>query len=277
MDETLPLATETSSLAESPGEPGVCKQCGAPLSPYLYFCSICGTSYKGIAAVTGHFVTFKPVGEEAIRKYAPQVWTMFWVYVAAILGSGIVAFAMGGEKEEQIPLSLFLGSVVMAAVTAFYAWRYWSQLKNQFRLAGFLSPWFWAGVGMLVPLLLVNFAYHGALEYFAGLESDDNPVVILVDRFGFATAVVIFCVLPGIIEEVAFRGLLQSWLMAVLRPRSALILASVLFAALHASVISLPYLFAVGLLLGWVYHKTRSLWPCMTIHFLHNLVVILIS
>ena len=53
-----------------------------------------------------------------------------------------------------------------------------------------------------------------------------------------------------------------------------LIAMSFLFAAMHFSIASLPYLFLVGMLLGWVKWKTGSLYPSMLIHFLHNLIVI---
>jgi membrane protease YdiL (CAAX protease family) len=52
------------------------------------------------------------------------------------------------------------------------------------------------------------------------------------------------------------------------------IVASALFAGMHFSVISFPYLFLVGMLLGWTKWKTQSLYPSMLIHFLHNLIVI---
>jgi membrane protease YdiL (CAAX protease family) len=43
---------------------------------------------------------------------------------------------------------------------------------------------------------------------------------------------------------------------------------------MHFSIVSFPYLFALGVLLGWTKWKTGSLYPSMLIHFLHNLVVI---
>ena len=53
-----------------------------------------------------------------------------------------------------------------------------------------------------------------------------------------------------------------------------LALASALFTMLHFSVISAPYLFAVGMLLGWTKYRTGSLYPSILLHFLHNYVVV---
>lgn len=35
--------------------------------------------------------------------------------------------------------------------------------------------------------------------------------------------------------------------------------------------------FALGILLGWVYTYTKSLWPCMFIHFVNNFTSLLLS
>ena len=57
-------------------------------------------------------------------------------------------------------------------------------------------------------------------------------------------------------------------------PRTAITLSAGLFALMHFSVLSAPYLFLVGLLLGWARWRTGSLYPSMVAHFVHNLVVL---
>ena len=89
-----------------------------------------------------------------------------------------------------------------------------------------------------------------------------------------ASLIILFCICPAIVEEIAFRGLVQHWLQAALTPLKAMVLASALFVALHFSIISLPYLFGLAMLLGWTKYKTGSLYPAMLIHFLHNYVVL---
>ena len=100
--------------------------------------------------------------------------------------------------------------------------------------------------------------------YFMGAVVPLGALVLLAHRYVF----------PALTEEVAFRGLLQHWLHVAVRATTAIVLASALFAAMHFSVISFPYLFAVGLLLGWMRWRTGSLWPPIVAHFLHNLVVL---
>ncbi|KKL19209.1 hypothetical protein LCGC14_2467800, partial [marine sediment metagenome] len=147
-------------------------------------------------------------------------------------------------------------------------------LRVQLKRLGFLHPAAWVGLLALAPLLGINYVYHGWLTGLDGV-ADWNPVAKLRGAgMGEPALIFLFCVCPAVLEEVAFRGLVQHWLQAAIRPAKALLLASGLFMALHFSIVSAPYLFAVGMLLGWTKWKTGSLYPAMAIHFIHNLVVL---
>ncbi|GLV47229.1 CAAX amino protease [Thermus sp. LT1-2-5] len=86
-------------------------------------------------------------------------------------------------------------------------------------------------------------------------------------------ALLLLAFLSGIAEEIFFRGLLQSLLMAWLGP-GGLFLQALLFALLHPApprAFAYPlYTFVAGLLLGWAYLHTGSLFPGILAHVLHN-------
>ena len=103
--------------------------------------------------------------------------------------------------------------------------------------------------------------------------------------------------LPGIAEELAFRGVVQSllnrglgrpwrWANATFGPGA--ILTALLFLALHVVRVSASFHVSVsrsvaswigvgitGLLLGYVRERTESLWPGILIHNLANGVILL--
>ncbi len=73
-----------------------------------------------------------------------------------------------------------------------------------------------------------------------------------------------------IAEELFFRGLLYRYLRVRLGVVMGLAVSSLLFSALHANLLALVPVFALGLLLGWVYEKTGTLIAPMSIHIAHN-------
>jgi membrane protease YdiL (CAAX protease family) len=76
--------------------------------------------------------------------------------------------------------------------------------------------------------------------------------------------------LPGIAEELLFRGALFGLLLRSGRPRLALVGQALAFAVVHVVSLRLPWTFLVGLLLGWVRLRTGNLWACMLAHGLFN-------
>ncbi len=140
---------------------------------------------------------------------------------------------------------------------------------------GFTHPAAWLGLLMLGPLLLVNYGYHSWIIDLIGEDAAVSHWAKLSEA-GLDHGSILFgmCVFPAVTEEIAFRGLLQEWLQRAIKPKRAIIVASFLFTALHFSIISAPYLFCVGAVLGWMKWKTGSLYPSIILHFFHNFIVI---
>ena len=92
---------------------------------------------------------------------------------------------------------------------------------------------------------------------------------------------ILSCIQVAIAEEVVFRGYLLSGLKRAWGQWVALAVMSVVFAAIHLPVSGaektpVPLftlaLVGPGLLLGWAYLRTGSLWLAIGIHFTWNLV-----
>jgi CAAX protease family protein len=71
-------------------------------------------------------------------------------------------------------------------------------------------------------------------------------------------------------EEIFFRGFLfqslrQSWGVWLAAPASGLI-----FGAVHFEPDKLVPLAILGTVLAYVFHRTRSIWPCIAIHAINN-------
>ena len=78
-----------------------------------------------------------------------------------------------------------------------------------------------------------------------------------------------------IAEETFFRGFILQGLTNRWRFTPALVVSAAVFAALHLAPALLLPVFITGLLLGFLYHRTGSLWPCIAVHAAQNLVAVL--
>ncbi len=89
-----------------------------------------------------------------------------------------------------------------------------------------------------------------------------------------AAPLVIFGLLPAVCEELAFRGFILTGLLRGLRPRDAVLLSSFLFAVFHMNVFQFLPSFFLGVVLGLLTVRSKSVFPAMIFHFLHNSLLI---
>ncbi len=93
-------------------------------------------------------------------------------------------------------------------------------------------------------------------------EAASTPVELIFKLLTIA-------LLPALLEEFAFRGML----LGVLRKFgnwSAIIISALLFAISHGNFIQIPFAFIFGIAAGLVVVITDSLWPVIIAHFINN-------
>jgi membrane protease YdiL (CAAX protease family) len=144
-----------------------------------------------------------------------------------------------------------------------------------------------AGLLALLAALPMVLASSTALLLLSRLVNLPAPTIghamlesLLESRDGVASALMIISAVhvAPILEELVYRGLVQSSLLAVLGPArrwTVIFLAAGLFAFIHGGVATwqvLPGLFILGIVLGWLYEKHRSLLPGIVLHMAFNWV-----
>jgi hypothetical protein len=163
----------------------------------------------------------------------------------------------------------YLLPAVYSAILALCLWHIY-QRKLSFTEIGFsrdkLLRYILLGVVIAIPV--------GIVEYFILTPAPAFP------SFGigyFFRDLVFMLLFVGVAEELLFRGLIQRDLMTALGWKWGLILAALMFMVMHLTWRSVPELgftFAIGLLLGYIYYKTRSLAAPIVIHGVGNVLLV---
>ncbi len=81
---------------------------------------------------------------------------------------------------------------------------------------------------------------------------------------------VFFAILPGIFEEIAFRGVLLHGLKSRLRPVQLVLVAGIAFGFFHVDLFRIPGTSLLGVLLVIAVLRSGSIYPAMAWHALHN-------
>jgi uncharacterized protein len=145
--------------------------------------------------------------------------------------------------------------------------------------ASWIVAYPWTGFISLFVAIALAFLYHGphadqmAVKHLKGV----------MDTYWlfWATAVAIVLVVP-VIEELMFRGFLQTWLKGVFGCGKAIIITSVIFALFHFSSSQgfdnlelIASLFVLSCFLGFVRERQQSLWASIGLHSTFNFLSIL--
>ena len=116
-------------------------------------------------------------------------------------------------------------------------------------------------------LVLSGLKAHSVLpEFEAQLQGiRGRSLALACLSFGFAA---------GIAEELLCRGLFQRGLERRLGPAAAILLASLIFGALHVDPVHAAFATALGLYLGAIAYLAGSVRPAMVCHVLNNLTAV---
>ena len=151
---------------------------------------------------------------------------------------------------------------------------------------GWLS---WALVGIAASPLVIGAAATAAAALSdlsggatSGGRGTADAVAGLLDASGgvdvttLASLLAVTAVFAPILEETVFRGFLLPSLTKVMPVPAAVVVSAAGFATAHLSARDFPQLFAFGILLGFVYVRSRNLLSTMVIHGVWNGGVLLL-
>ena len=121
-----------------------------------------------------------------------------------------------------------------------------------------------ASVFMFCASVLIGVKTSGASgAYYADLSEITVPGILYI--------IVIYCLLPAITEEIAFRSVIYGEYRKF-GVFGAVVLSSALFSLVHFSLTSFLSYFMCGAVLALVYEVTKSVFASMLSHFLYNLM-----
>ena len=137
------------------------------------------------------------------------------------------------------------------------------------------------GLSLLLVLLslpVINFtsAVNLMVELPEWMQQEEGKreqlIMAFLEQKSIWLNLLVLAVVPAFAEEIFFRGVFQNLLLRLVKGRVhlAVILVALFFSALHIQFAGFLPRFFMGLLLGYLYVYSKSLWPCIVVHFLNN-------
>lgn len=249
--------------------------------------------------MTDQETDFAAANPEAVIA-VPRIWTaicvpLLAIFAATILSSIALVSAMSAKGIAMDPQtiadatqdilatpigiwiavipgqSVFLWAALMAAFVSPV------QTTKRLQLSKCSTPvWKWFVFAIATPGVGIA---AGMLAEFCGIEMSaqlETMRQMMGGRSGIQLliAAVLIGVVPGVVEEMLFRGYLQSRLLQRWHPVAAILVSAVIFAVAHLDPVHVLLVFPLGIWLGLVAWHTRSIWPAVLCHMANNLLAV---
>jgi membrane protease YdiL (CAAX protease family) len=251
------LPTGAVDLAQT--GPRFCGRCGARWDATWITCQVCAAGAATTAAA-------EPRSGAGSVKSALALY--FVLLGTSLLGAAMIA--AGSRREDTAILAAI--DILDSMLVLIWAAARWQDVLPGLRRSR--PGWCLAAAGMAIPTFLLASAVLIVLVRLLGAAHLNYSEPIGANGHGLGLIVLLICVQPAVIEELAFRGIILSALRDALSDGEAIVVSAMMFMIIHCSVISLPQLLTLGLVLAWLRVRTGSLWPGIVLHFSHNFLVI---
>ena len=260
--EPLPVPNDLS--------PGRCPRCGAILLEKASFCGKCGNS------------TINADETSPANDFDSYKQRTSWQWVSRAIGLWIALLAINGVLGllgHVLDLSSPYYDLGAQVLSAFLILAVFSgsgiNILPLLRNAGSkgIRPYFGALVG-LIGMYIFMYLYF-RLASALGLETLSYLADYQKHQWPLWSAFILICLFPGIFEELAFRGFIMSSFEKVGGYKEALIVQAAMFSVLHMLPGIFISHFVMGLVLGVLRQKSRSLYPGMFFHASWNAIVLL--
>jgi uncharacterized protein len=236
------------------GEAATCA-CGAAYKPGAAFCARCGTRRE-------------PVATAPPRAAGLPIAIAYYLTLLVAQVIAMVNIKLGGD----VFATMWVVTLGFAIVTLGFA------IPNHALVLPLLGRAGFRPLGYLVLLALapvIVALIHGYVRGLGILFDLEQPGEL--DSFGshgIGIAILLVAIVPPVVEEIGFRGVIFGALRRNLRFSEALVISSFASAFAHLSVPSILTHAPLGFYLCWLRYRSNSLWPPMFAHACHNLGVI---
>ncbi|TGX84236.1 CPBP family intramembrane metalloprotease [Palleniella muris] len=199
-----------------------------------------------------------------------KILTYFLAYVLLQLAVGYVAINVIADGAMQLIVASVVSNVL--AIALFFLAR-WCPVSVEFMHRKPVTVAYWCvmlALGMIIPLQSLEELIP---EAWRTDIAADAFKMIMSNGWGYLA----IGILAPIGEEVVFRGAIQREAVDYFRSRGmsvwvGLMFTAVLFAAVHGNPAQMPHAFIVGLLIGWLCHRSGSIIPGIIVHWVNNSV-----
>lgn len=210
---------------------------------------------------------------KALKYFGMWILIQIVVAIVIIIPAAIFVVALGSAMDygydvgETWLLAICLCLIDLVVLYVFWKRRYtnlsflWNEKAKRL--------YFWVIIAS-IGYIIADWHLEELLP-FADWESEtlESLSRLVNNPIGFVTASFV----APVVEEVVFRGaILRALLQKKWNPWIAIVISAAIFGIIHFNLTQGVSAFVVGIFMGWLFYRTRSIWPCVILHMMNNTI-----
>ena len=220
-----------------------------------------------------NFEVQEPVPVSETPNYSvPWKFIDNWIGVALLIVIDLIIFIitiqLSKAKLAQSALIIILELAYLLPVILIFAWR-----GIPWKSIGF-GKFSWSTLGIGCGLVIGGYIIiilHNLLLFALGVDTQGAEIAKVLKELNWPIwFFIVGAVFAPFVEEIFFRGFLFQGFRQKYGWQAGMLLSSAIFAAAHLDLVALIPTFILGNVLAYVYHRSNSVWPGITLHFLVN-------
>ena len=227
-------------------------------------------------SLLGEYTPAKSAG--AVFSLASVLPTVLFLAVLIVLSlCGLTKNENYAQSDWYIYLS-FLTPQIAFFLLVLFVFRYAKQPKSdivQLRKC----PWKYYLIAIVLQIGLLSLSELNSL-FLRALEKigyENSEILLLsLDGFGFVGVLIAVALLPAVMEETIFRGVLLGGLRSF-KTGWAVVICGALFSLYHQNPAQTVYQFCCGACFALVVWRAGSILPTVIAHFLNNAFILILT
>ena len=115
-------------------------------------------------------------------------------------------------------------------------------------------------------------------EQLRGIQQQSEEIIkLFISQGSLCSSLLIIAVLAAVSEELLFRSVIQKSLIRLFKnAHVAIIVTAVIFSAFHGDLFGFVPRIILGLMLGYMFWMSGSIFPSMLMHFVNNATIVIL-
>jgi uncharacterized protein len=136
--------------------------------------------------------------------------------------------------------------------------------------------------GFKPVLLFISFgflmSFHLVIDPLSGIIPEPEGLIKAIDEMMQypVLAFITIAIIAPLLEEILFRGIILDGYLKNYSPAKSILISALLFAFIHGNIAQGIGAFVMGIVVGVLYWRTRSLLLCIGLHFVNNFTATLL-